>query len=98
MSCGITTKFTVSSMRVMKEVLEKLGHSFTEAKGKLVIARKYNNIVIKEETFDYDFDDVGMVEKIKYEYTKSVALETLENRGELYQVQETNSELIVTVN
>ena len=89
MSGKIQTIFKIREMRVMEDTLNKMGYSFTEENGQIVIAKRYNNIIISENKITSDTTERNEVSKIKCEYSKNLVVKDLEIEGMMYEVEET---------
>jgi len=98
MSGKINTKFAVREMKIMEDCLKKLGFAYSKEGEHLVIARAYNDIVISEDGISCDTVNHGEVEQIQFEYGKEFAIQGVEQRGEMYEMEETKDELILYVN
>lgn len=98
MSAKIQTQFAVNNMKIMEDTLNKQGFKFTKRGDTLVLQRRWNDTVISAKGISYDSDNNGEIDKIKSEYTRTVAINKIEERGEVYEVQETANEITILVN
>ena len=98
MSSKVQTKFAVREMKVMEDNLKKLGYTYSKNQnGTLSIDRRYHKIEISENSVDYDSDDASIANKIKFGYTKELAIRDTEERGEIYEIEETSDEITILV-
>lgn len=98
MSCKIQTKFAIREMRVMEDTLKKMGFAYDKVEGKLVISRPHYPIEISENEISCDSMNSREIDNIKVEYAKTVAINGIEERGEMYQMEETENEITILVN
>jgi len=97
MSCKIQTQFAVREMKIMEDTLKKLGYSFNKHSGTLqVTGHSGYGITVAENEIHYDSVDKSNVDTIKVEYSRALALSMVEKEGALYQMEETNNEIIIT--
>jgi len=97
MSGKVEVTFEVTNMDVMQQTLEKLGHKFTKNGEVLTIARSYYNIEIAKNKISCDSMNTGEVERIKVEYQRDYQLYERAVRGEIYEMTETNNEIVIMV-
>ena len=95
MSSKIQTQFAVREMKIMEDTLNKLGFTFKKQNEQFVISKRYNNIVISANKMTHDSGSTTDVEKIKSEYTKATCIAKLEEEAALYEVTETEQEIII---
>ena len=99
MSANAKTKFQVTDVELMKSVLTQEKIAFTENEAAITVKRPYNNLVFSKtsDNVSYDSDDINLLNKIKTSYSKSLAIKTVEIRGESYAIQETENEVTIFV-
>jgi hypothetical protein len=96
MSQKIQTKFAVREMKIMKDVLNKLGYDFNERGAGLIVTGKSGySITINEEKINFDSIEKETVNKIKIEYGRSRAIALAQLEGSNYQMEETADEIII---
>jgi len=99
MSGKIQIKFAIREMKIMEDMLSKMGYKINSKNGQLTTTSKSGyQMKISSEGIQFDSVDKVEVDNIKIEYSKAYATSDIESRGELYQVEETADEIIFLVN
>ena len=95
MSSKHKTKFAVKHMSIMENTLTKMGINFSKKNDNLIVKRSYHDIVISAKGIDFDSDNKNEIEKIKTSYSEATVKKDLELEGLMYEVIETENEIII---
>jgi hypothetical protein len=93
------TIFAVKFMNIMEKVLTKMGYTLNSSDKTKIFTRCHlgYQITITEKGISYDSSSQREVDQIKLNYSKAVAMNSIETAGLLYTVEENADEIIYLV-
>lgn len=97
MSEKIQTQFAVKNLDMMERVLQKQNIDFAKNGDELRVSRSYHDIVINKDGISCDSMNQREVDNLKIQYSKDFAIETVEQQGEMYQVEEDSKAITILV-